>query len=224
MLCSSLATLERCVAAGFDRARLRHVPLGVDAAQRTSRPWRAREAYGLPGPYVLWTGTVEPRKNLQGLVQAYALLDADVDLVLVGPKGWQENLDPTGGEACRPSGAARSAASAGCRATTSTRSTRAPAVFCFPSLLEGFGFPVVEAMAQGTPVVTSLGTSTEELVADGAGLAVDPHSEAIAEALDACSREPALAASLAAAGRVRAGEYTWERTGRARRGRVPGGG
>ncbi len=87
------------------------------------------------------------------------------------------------------------------------------AVFCFPSLLEGFGFPVVEAMAQGTPVVTSLGTSTEELVEGGAGLAVDPRSpDAIATALRRVLDDSALARRLAEAGRVRARTYTWERT------------
>ena len=213
VLCSSLATLERCVAAGFERPRLRHVPLGVDVrAADEQAVTRVREAYGLPGPFVLWTGTVEPRKNLQGLVQAYALLDADVDLVLVGPKGWQENLDRL--LASLPAQRRERIRSLGWVPHADLDALYSgAAVFCFPSLLEGFGFPVVEAMAQGTPVVSSRGTSTEELVANGAGLAVDPRSpQAIAEALARVLSDPALAASLSAAGRKRAGEYTWERT------------
>jgi glycosyltransferase involved in cell wall biosynthesis len=84
--------------------------------------------------------------------------------------------------------------------------------FCFPSLLEGFGFPVLEAMAQGTPVVTSRGTSTEEL-ADGAGVLVDPLEPAsIAAGLEEILSDPGLAARLGAAGRRKAAEYTWART------------
>jgi alpha-1,3-rhamnosyl/mannosyltransferase len=84
---------------------------------------------------------------------------------------------------------------------------------CFPSLLEGFGFPVVEAMAQGTPVVTSRGTSTEELVSGGAGLLVDPRQpEEIAAALGRVLGDPALGTQLSEAGLRRAADYTWART------------
>ena len=83
----------------------------------------------------------------------------------------------------------------------------------FPSLLEGFGFPVVEAMGQGTPVVTSLGTSTEELASGGAGLLVNPRQpEEIADAMGRVLGDAVLAAQLAASGLQRAAEYTWERT------------
>ena len=86
-------------------------------------------------------------------------------------------------------------------------------VFCFPSLLEGFGFPVVEAMAHGTPVVTSRGTSTEELAEGGAGLLVDPTDvDDVASALSSVLENEALAGRLARAGRERAMRYTWETT------------
>jgi glycosyltransferase involved in cell wall biosynthesis len=213
VLCSSLATVEHCREVGFAEERLRHVPLGVRARQATADDVeRVRAAYGLGGRYVLWTGTVEPRKNLSGLLRAFAGLDADVALALVGPTGWSEDLERL--VAALPEGARERVRRLGwVPGEDLTALYGGAAVFCFPSLLEGFGFPVVEAMAQGTPVVTSLGTSTEELVAGGAGIAVDPRDpERIAEALATVLDDDAVAQRLATAGRARAAEYTWERT------------
>ena len=85
-------------------------------------------------------------------------------------------------------------------------------VFSFPSLAEGFGFPVLEAMTQGTPVVTSRATATEEISRDAAVL-VDPRdARSIAEGMNALLTDAALASKLSAAGRARAAQYTWERT------------
>lgn len=213
VLCSSLATLERCRAAGFEDDRLRHVPLGVRATRATPEDIaRVRGAYALPERFILWTGTVEPRKNLAGLIRAFSLLDTDAGLVLVGPPGWNEDIERHLDELPRErrdcvrllGWVPREDLEALYGAAT---------VMCFPSLLEGFGFPVVEAMAQGTPVVTSQGTSTEELVSGGAGLLVDPRQpEEIASALGRVLGDPALAAQLGEAGLRRAADYTWART------------
>jgi len=213
VLCSSLATLERCRTAGFDEARLRHVPLGV-RVERVSddRVAEARARFALEAEYVLWTGTVEPRKNLPRLLRAFARVEPSVELALVGPPGWNEDLERV--LASLPEQVRARVHRLGwvARGDLAALYTGA-SVFCFPSLLEGFGFPVVEAMAHGTPVVTSTGTSTEELVADGAGLAVAPtDDDAIAEAISRVLADPRLAASLAAAGRERAATYTWDRT------------
>jgi glycosyltransferase involved in cell wall biosynthesis len=200
VLCSSKATLEHCAAFGFDRSRLRHVPLGVRVKRASEADVaRVRDLYSLRRPYVLWAGTIEPRKNLPGLLHAFALVEADVELVLVGPKGWNEQLRPQ--PRVRMLGFVPGADLAGLYAGA--------AVFCFPSLLEGFGFPVLEAMAQDTPVVTSLGTSTEELAGD-AGVLVDPHDpHSIADGIHRALDD---AGELARAGRERIARYTWTRT------------
>ena len=208
VLCSSAATERACRAAGFEEARLRRVPLGVDIREATpGEVDRVRGRYSLGRPYVLWTGTVEPRKNLPGLVQAFDRLDGDLDLVLAGPRGWNEDLEALvgpRGQRVRFLGFVPALDLGPLYAGASA--------FCFPSLLEGFGFPVLEAMAQGTPVVTSRGTSTEEL-ADGAGVLVDPLEPAsIAAGLEEILSDPGLAARLGAAGRRKAAEYTWART------------
>ena len=207
VLCSSRATLDDCVAAGFGRDRLRLVPLGVDACAATSADVdRVRARHGLDRPYVLWTGTVEPRKNLRGVVAALAGVRADVDLVVAGPQGWEEDL------AALVRGAAKRVRALGFVPAEDLPPLYAGArAFCWPSLLEGFGFPVLEAMAQGTPVVTSRGTSTEELAGDAA-LLVDPRDPAaIAAGLDAVLGDEELAARLSARGRARAAEFSWER-------------
>jgi glycosyltransferase involved in cell wall biosynthesis len=88
-------------------------------------------------------------------------------------------------------------------------------VFCFPSLLEGFGLPVLEAMGHGTPVVTSAGTATEEVVGD-AGLTVDPTDvNGLADALRSVLADPDLAVRLGDAGRRRAATMTWAATAEA---------
>ena len=212
VLCSSLATVAECGEAGFEPGRLRHVPLGVDAeAADVADVERVRRAYTLERPYVLWAGTLEPRKNLARLLDAYGRLDAGVDLVLVGPRGWKEDLERR--LAALPGRARRRVRLLGFvpRADLGPLYAGA-AVFCFPSLLEGFGFPVLEAMAQGTPVVTSQGTSTEELAGDAA-LLVDPRDPtAIAAALERVLTDADLRARLRDAGPSRAAGYTWARS------------
>ena len=208
--CPSEATRADCVEQGFAPERVRVVPLGVDPSPASAAQVdEVRHRYGLGRPYVLWAGTIEPRKNLPRLLAAYRQLDRDVDLVLVGPKGWNEDLDALlGGDRERVH------VLGFVPAADLPPLYAGAAVFCFPSLMEGFGFPVLEAMAQGTPVVTSQGTSTQEL-AEGAGVLVDPRdASSIAGGLAAVLDDEARSAELASAGRQRAQSYTWERTGR----------
>ncbi|MEO5901312.1 MAG: glycosyltransferase, partial [Ilumatobacteraceae bacterium] len=162
VLCSSTATADDCRAAGIDASRLRVVPLGVDATQAAPADVdRVRVAHRLPERFALFVGTVEPRKNLANLAAAIALLDEPLPLVVVGADGW--GAAATGVEA-QFLGFVPQADLAALYA--------AAAVFCYPSLREGYGLPVLEAMAQGAPVVTSAGTSTAE-AAGGAAELVD---------------------------------------------------
>lgn len=210
VICVSEATRRDCLAAGFHPDRLVTIPLGVEVkgAEPAERK-RVADRYGLRRPYVMWTGTIEPRKNLRGVIEAFRMLDSDLDLVLVGPRGWNEDIDALLGTArdrVRVLGFVPHGDLAPLYAGA--------AVFCWPSFLEGFGFPVLEAMAQGTPVVTSKGTSTEEIVAE-AGILVDPRDTgAIAAGIRSVLEDEALAAKLREAGRRRAGSYTWARTAR----------
>ncbi|MDQ0373240.1 glycosyltransferase family 4 protein [Cellulomonas humilata] len=206
---SELTALD-CVDHGIERARLRVVPLAADVLDvPTTTLAEFQRAHGLSErPYVLWCGTVEPRKNLPTLLRAFGDVAArsDLDLVLVGPVGWGsvdleapaavlgDRLKVLG----RLSHADLHAAYAGARA------------FAFPSTWEGFGLPVLEAMGHGVPVVTSRGTSMAEFAADSA-LLVDPlDSDALAEALlDASGPQHD---DLAVRGLAVAERHTWART------------
>ena len=222
VLCSSQATADDCVAAGIGHQRLRLVPLGVDAGPADAADIaRVRVEYSLPERFALFVGTVEPRKNLAGLLLAIEQLEDPLALVVVGAPGWGEGAPrgaaPTASAGQRPAGAAP--AKRGVEGDVSYTGFvpaddlaalyAAATVFCYPSLREGYGLPVLEAMAQGTPVVTSSGTSTAE-VAGGAAVLVDPRqsddiARGITEALE-------RSAELAVAGRARAATQTWAAT------------
>ena len=206
--CPSRATIEDCEAHGFAPDRLRHVPWGVRPVPVTDEQVEeVRRRFDLGERFVLFVGTVEPRKNLPVVLEAFArVARPGVTLALAGPEGWNEDLRALVGDRddVRPLGFVDdgdlAALYAGC------------AVFCYPSLLEGFGLPVLEALAQGAPVVTSAGTATAELV-DGIGGAVDPHdAAAVADALLAVLDDPAEADRRRRVGRERAATMTWSAT------------
>lgn len=201
VLCSSRATIADCIDAGIDRSRLRHVPLGVETVAVTDAD-RARVAatYELPGRFVLFVGTLEPRKNLARLLAALASIPGAPPLVVVGMEGWGEAV-PVHAHDVRFLGyVPRHNLPAIYEAAT---------VVAMPSLWEGYGLPVVEAMAHGAPVVTSRGTSTEE-VAGGAAVLVDPLDvDSIAAGLVRAESERD---ALVAAGLRRAAECTWDVT------------
>jgi glycosyltransferase involved in cell wall biosynthesis len=207
IVCPSHIVANRCMAEGVSSDRIRVVPLGVsshrvDAAEVDE----IRTHYQLPDEFVLWVGTLEPRKNLEGLVSAMQQLE--VPVAVVGPDGWNmsaedELLRPLG-DRCHRLGKVPD--------RDLHRLYSAASVFVFPSHAEGFGLPVLEAMAQGTPVVTSQGTATEE-AAGGAAVLVDPKDpEHIADAVSSVLCSDVLAAKLAAKGLDRAREMSWDKT------------
>jgi len=174
-----------------------------------------RVRYGLCGPFILYVGTIEPRKNLVRLMQALARLKKmglPHKLAVVGQPGWQ--CAPIFAEVERL-GLKRDVVFTGYVPFEDLPALYSAAEsMAFPSLYEGFGLPVVEAMACGTPVVTSNTSSLSE-VADGAALLVDPLSvDEIADALHRLHTNEALREELSDLGRERAQNYTWEESAR----------
>jgi len=162
---------------------------------------------GLSRPYLLFVGTIEPRKNVDLLLDAYQGLPASLrdefDLVLAGPIGWASPATLARVRAMRYLGYVPEPDLAPL--------TAAAAAFAYPSLYEGFGFPVAQAMAAGVPVVTSNVSSLPEIAGDAA-LLVDPRSlQELRDALVRLLESPSLRAGLAARGRERAERFRWER-------------
>ncbi len=197
VISSSVATTHDCVDAGISVERIRQVPLGVKIEPVSEVDiQRVRTRYRLPSEFILFVGTVEPRKNLGRLVSAVERL-ATLPLVVAGVDGWGDQSGLASSNALLLGFVPDSDLAALYAAAT---------IFAYPSEREGFGLPVLEAFAQGTPVVTSRGTSTEE-VAGTAAVLIDPFDvESIVEGLRAALAD---VDALGAAGRARAGQMTW---------------
>lgn len=177
---------------------------------------RFKASLEIDRPVILYVGTLEPRKNLTRLVKAFELAverwQLPHALALVGPDGWRmESLkqaiaaSPLKERILRPGYADDRALS--CWYATAD-------LLAYPSLEEGFGLPVVEAMALGTPVVTSNVSALPEVVGDAA-LTVDPLDvEGLAAALAEVLTRPSLAEELRSRGMARARRFTWEEAGR----------
>ncbi|MCX7621314.1 MAG: glycosyltransferase family 4 protein [Acidimicrobiales bacterium] len=214
VICPSQATIEDCVQFGFDRAQLRLVRWGTDLTLASADDVvRIRRRYGIVGRYVLWAGTIEPRKNLGAVLDAMEQVDPAVQLVVAGPAGWHEDLS---GSLARLGSRVRVT---GFVPSSDLRALyRGAEVLCWPSLREGFGMPVLEAMAQGTPVITSTGTAMEELVGDSEGsnapgVLVDPRDrEALARELARLLDDSDRRAAMSNAARRRAEAFSWKRT------------
>jgi glycosyltransferase involved in cell wall biosynthesis len=193
---STLDDLRRRFPAAAERASV--VPL----AAFDREPAEVRSRYGLDRPFVLSTGTLEPRKNLLRLIEA---LPNGALLVVVGPRGWEdERIVQQADDRVRFLGNVSDEELAGLY--------RLCTVFCYPSLYEGFGLPVLEALQAGAPVVTSNVSSLPEVAGDAARY-VDPRNVAqIREALAELLGSEEARETLHKRGRAQAARFSWDRT------------
>jgi glycosyltransferase involved in cell wall biosynthesis len=200
---------------GFSPEKLITIPLGVDREifrvydPRDLVP--TREKYRLPENFILFVGSLEPRKNLERLLLAYQNLEEatrrEVKLVLVGFKGWENerivslirkmksNVSYLGYTPEEDLGKIYNLAR----------------LFIYPSLYEGFGLPPLEAMACGCPVVVSNAASLPEVCGEGALYVNHYEVTSIAQGIDRVLKDDALRSLLAAKGRARASQFSWER-------------
>ena len=203
----------------LDPAKIHVIPEGVEPHFRPPAhlaelaPIRAK--YGLPERFILYVGTIEPRKNLPTLLEAYAVLRQhlpEVGLVIVGGKGW---LYESFFQALKRLGLEQHVKLTGYVPEADLPKIIACArVFAYPSEFEGFGLPPLEAMACGVPVACSNASSLPEVVGD-AGLLLPPHDgHAWQSALYNLLTDVELRSDLRERGLARARQFTWEETAR----------
>ncbi len=201
---------EQCVAI---------IPYGLDTIfnlenARALQPM-VRERYCLPERFLLFVGTLEPRKNLTRLMEAYALARQKTDLpplVLVGARGWQHQRIQT---QALQLGIEASVSFAGYIPREHLPGVYASAcALLYPSLYEGFGLPPLEAMGCGTPVLASTVSAMPEVIGDG-GVLVDPRDVgAIADGIVRIATDEALRQQVVARGQERARQFRWDEAGR----------
>ncbi|MDA1314666.1 MAG: glycosyltransferase family 1 protein [Acidobacteria bacterium] len=198
---------------GVPAERITAVHHGVDEDFFDASPalvGLVRQTYDLPRNYVLFVGAMEPRKNLITLVDAYEKLSSAFrkrhPLVITGAAGWKNRTIKKRLE------------QVGAHLTGYVSRVHLPALyhaaqlFVFPSLYEGFGMPLLEAMAARVPVITSNVSAMPE-VAGEAAVYVDPHDSGdLADAIERVLEQPELASALGEGGRRRARQFTWEAT------------
>jgi glycosyltransferase involved in cell wall biosynthesis len=199
--------------ARVEPSRVHVVPLAASLPATSADPAPALDRMRVSPPYLLFVGTLEPRKNLVRLVRAYrrAALRLPHTLVLAGPLGW------------RAQRLHRELATHGPGRVVLTGSVAAPDLdalyrgadaFCYPSLYEGFGLPVLEAMARGVPAIVADASSLPEVAGDAA-IRVNPRSvRDLAGAIERVLTDRHEAARMAEAGRERAAMFSWEQTAR----------
>jgi glycosyltransferase involved in cell wall biosynthesis len=194
-----------------DPARITVAYLGIDPDFRPARKEAARATaskYGLDGPYLLYVGTLQPRKNLVRLIEAFAQM-GDLRLALAGKRGWM--CDEILSRA-RELGIAHRVVFPGFVDEADLPALYSGALlFVMPSLYEGFCMPVLEAMACGTPVACSNASSLPEVVGEDA-VTFDPHDvHDMAAAMNRGVTDNALRKELVARGLERVRRFTWQR-------------
>lgn len=209
---ATAADLERRY--GVDPTRLRVTPLASALPTTAEDPARTLAALGIDPPFIVCPATLEPRKNQMRLIRAYRQAAPDVPhaLVLSGPDGW--GTGEVAAELARggPGRVIRTGLATDAELDTLLR---AADLVAYPSLYEGFGLPVIEAMTRGVPVLASTTPAVAE-TAGGAALLVDPEDvAAIAEGLARVLTDRTLHDDLVAKGTDRAAGFSWEATARA---------
>lgn len=201
---------------GVPPERISVIPLGVDhqysQALAPNVIQQVLHQFNLQRPFFLCVGTLQPRKNIERAVAAFQALpkhvQSEFDLIIVGRNGWgvealieQLQNQPANSHIKWLGSVAQTHKLALLQAATS---------LVFPSLLEGFGLPMLEAFASGTPVISSNTTSLPEVSA-GAALEVNPtDTEALMQAMLEVAEQSALRAQLIEKGRLRAQQFTWK--------------
>jgi glycosyltransferase involved in cell wall biosynthesis len=202
----------------LDEGRVYVIPHGADTfeAPAPEETERVRARFGIGGPFALFVGGIEPRKNLGALVEAFARVgNADRWLVIAGGRTYWA---PRGTETLRaqvaalPEDVRRRVVLTGYVSDEEKRALLAGAtVLAYPSRYEGFGFPVLEGFSAGVPVLTSSVASLPEVAGDAA-LLVDPHDvDAIGDGLARLFDDTGLRRRLVGAGLVRLAMFSWER-------------
>ena len=198
---------------GVPAERVRAVASGVEPPADAGDAARGGELAG-SDRYVLALGMVEPRKGLPDLVRAFDRLAGDrrdLTLVVAGPDGWGSETLASAVAMARHSGRIRRLGWVD--AATRAHLVAGATVLAVPSVYEGFGFPVLEAMAAGTPVVASAAGALPEVVGGAGRLVPAGDVEALAVTLAEVLDDPDLQARLRAAGPARAAQFPWEECG-----------
>ena len=185
----------------LSEAKIKVIHLGVDNKFKPTINKEILIKYNLPTDYLLFVGTLEPRKNLERLIQAYNSLHITQKLVIVGKKGWDykkllkhKNIQFTDYVEEKDLPAIYSQAK----------------LFIYPSLYEGFGLPVLEAMACGCPTITSNLSSLPEVAGDAA-LLINPYSvQDIARAINKLLNNSQLRLELSRKGLIQSKKFTWK--------------
>jgi glycosyltransferase involved in cell wall biosynthesis len=191
------------------------VPLAPDPVFSPSPPGtvaQVRARLGLPGEYLLFVSSLEPRKNIDLLIEALAAAKTGMPLVMAGWSGWGAKawLSRIGSPGLRD----RIIITGHIPDTDLAAVYSGAAALVYPSLYEGFGLPILEAMACGCPVICSSAASMPE-AAGNAALYIDPaDKDSLVHAIDTLVQDTPLRQQLKAAGKARAAGFTWEKTAR----------
>ena len=198
-------------------ARIRVIYLGYDGAYQEVRDPAIKRAtcarYGITPPYLLFVGVIEPKKNLSRLLTAFALLRQqrpDLQLVIAGGEGW--GMTQLAQQA-KAAGVEQHVIFPGFIPDADLPALYSgAAVFVFPSIYEGFGLPVLEAMSCGAPVVTSNVSSLPEIAGDAAVLVNPNEPSEICRGILAVLADEQKRCVMQAAGRLQAQKFSWART------------